>query len=180
MIDTSKKGNMQRATKLYYLFFLVCLSGCAPSKAAGIPIQNPHAARQDDQTLQKGQAYVDDANWNAQALTLTLNGSLPTPCHQLRLETEWQGSQLRVKATSLYPKEEMCAQVLEPFTAILTLAEMPPGDQHEIIFWVDDVALARESIIAAGFRMNPVRDLEDGHPISEGRDPDGHRFAIRS
>ena len=59
-------------------------------------------------------------------------------------------------------------------------AEMPPGDQHEIIFWVDDVALARESIIAAGFRMNPVRDLEDGHPISEGRDPDGHRFAIRS
>lgn len=55
-----------------------------------------------------------------------------------------------------------------------------PKDDHEIVFWVEDVTLAREKIVQAGIKMNPIRPLEDGAPIAEGRDPDGHRFAIRS
>lgn len=67
--------------------------------------------------------------------------------------------------------------------AILALhggAERVPDDLHEVVFWVEDVTQAREEIVASGIPMNPVRDLEDGALIAEGRDPDGHRFAIRS
>ena len=59
-------------------------------------------------------------------------------------------------------------------------ADSQPDDLHEVVFWVENVAHTREMIIAAGIQMNEIRDLEDGAPIAEGRDPDGHRFAIRS
>lgn len=59
-------------------------------------------------------------------------------------------------------------------------ANRQPDDLHEIVFLVADVAQAREKIVSAGIPMAPMRDLEDGLPIAEGRDPEGHRFAIRS
>ena len=59
-------------------------------------------------------------------------------------------------------------------------SEALPDEQHEIVFWVADVAQAREMIIKAGIVMNEIRELEDGSPIAEGKDPDGHQFAIRS
>lgn len=55
-----------------------------------------------------------------------------------------------------------------------------PQDDHEIVFMVDNVAQAREMIIESGIEMGEIRPLENGSPISEGRDPDGHRFSIRS
>lgn len=55
-----------------------------------------------------------------------------------------------------------------------------PDDSHEVVFWVEDVARTRERIIGEGIVMGEVRTLEDGHPIAEGVDPGGHRFAIRS
>ena len=59
-------------------------------------------------------------------------------------------------------------------------AHEDPQEDHEIVFKVDDIHRARERIIKAGIRMGEIRPLEDGAPISEGKDPDGHRFAIRS
>jgi predicted enzyme related to lactoylglutathione lyase len=55
-----------------------------------------------------------------------------------------------------------------------------PDDTHEIVFLVEDINQARESIIAARIKIGPVRILEDGAPIAEGWDPAGHRFAIRA
>jgi predicted enzyme related to lactoylglutathione lyase len=51
---------------------------------------------------------------------------------------------------------------------------------HELVFRVENVARAREKIIATGTQMGEIRDLEDGSPIAEGQDPAGHRFSIRS
>ena len=59
-------------------------------------------------------------------------------------------------------------------------AEEAPKALHELVFRVENVARAREMIIAAGTQMGEIRDLEDGSPIAEGRDPTGHRFSIRS
>ena len=67
--------------------------------------------------------------------------------------------------------------------AILALhggSENQPQPDHEIVFMVENVARAREMIIESGTSMGEIRDLEDGSPISEGQDPDGHRFSIRS
>ncbi|MFW5713097.1 MAG: VOC family protein [Brevefilum sp.] len=59
-------------------------------------------------------------------------------------------------------------------------ADELPNTQHELVFHVENVTRAREMIIAAGTKMDKMRELEDGSPIAEGRDPAGHRFAIRS
>lgn len=58
--------------------------------------------------------------------------------------------------------------------------EEPPDTQHELVFWVEDVARARAEIITAGTNMAEIRTLEDGAPIANGLDPAGHRFSIRS
>ncbi|MDW7755390.1 MAG: VOC family protein [Brevefilum sp.] len=58
-------------------------------------------------------------------------------------------------------------------------ADGNPQDDHEIVFTVDDIVQVRGQIIEAGINMREIRPLEDGAPISEGKDPDGHRFAIR-
>jgi catechol 2,3-dioxygenase-like lactoylglutathione lyase family enzyme len=55
-----------------------------------------------------------------------------------------------------------------------------PTDDHQMVFFVDDVVSARERIVEAGISMGEIRPLEDGAPVSEGRDPDGHPFSIRS
>ena len=55
-----------------------------------------------------------------------------------------------------------------------------PDTLHELVFRVENVARAREMIIAAGTQMGEIRELEDGSPIAEGRDPAGHRFSVRS
>lgn len=59
-------------------------------------------------------------------------------------------------------------------------AKSEPDDLHEVVFWVEDVNIARKTIVSAGIQMGEIRDLEDSAPIAEGLDPDGHRFAIRS
>lgn len=57
--------------------------------------------------------------------------------------------------------------------------EKPPANDHEIIFKVEDLEQARSEILKAGIEIADIRLLEDGEPIAEGVDPDGHRFAIR-
>jgi predicted enzyme related to lactoylglutathione lyase len=58
-------------------------------------------------------------------------------------------------------------------------AQKPPEASHEVIFKVDDLESARQAILNAGIHIAEIRLLEDGAPIAEGMDPDGHRFAIR-
>jgi len=59
-------------------------------------------------------------------------------------------------------------------------AQRLPDDLHEVVFWVEDIVHARDKLVEAGVEIGEIRDLEDGAPIGEGRDPAGHRFAIRS
>jgi catechol 2,3-dioxygenase-like lactoylglutathione lyase family enzyme len=58
-------------------------------------------------------------------------------------------------------------------------ADNPPAGSHEVIFKVEDLEHARQEILTAGIQIAEIRLLEDGAPIAEGVDPDGHRFAIR-
>lgn len=59
-------------------------------------------------------------------------------------------------------------------------ADSEPDEHHEVVFWVENIQQAYEIIRSAGMQINEIRPLEDGAPIAEGRDPEGHRFAIRS
>ena len=53
------------------------------------------------------------------------------------------------------------------------------GGQHELIFAVDDIHNARETLIQYGINMSEVRLLEDGQPSASGYGPAGHRLSIQ-
>lgn len=58
-------------------------------------------------------------------------------------------------------------------------ARETPGDEHQLIFKVDDLEAARQELLAAGIEIGEIRTLEDGKPVASGVDPEGHRFSIR-
>lgn len=86
-----------------------------------------------DGSLAEGKAYVTEAwlEWEqSQGKTiLHLQGNLPTPCHALRVRIEDREQQpFLVKVYSVYPPEQMCAQVLQPFEVALPL-DLPEGSE---------------------------------------------------
>lgn len=61
--------------------------------------------------------------------TLALKGSLPTPCHQLRVSVSPPDADNKVivDVYSISDPDEMCAQVLEPFEVNFPLGSFPAG-----------------------------------------------------
>ncbi|MDO8754446.1 MAG: hypothetical protein Q7J80_11170, partial [Anaerolineales bacterium] len=60
---------------------------------------------------------------------LALKGSLPTPCHQLRVAVNPPdaGDNVVVAVYSVSIPDEMCVQVLEPFEVNIPLGSFPAG-----------------------------------------------------
>jgi hypothetical protein len=106
------------------------LAGCAPAQAAPaeagegeprVEVINTYAAREGDSALERGTVILEGVKWNADAGTLTFSGSLPTPCQELRIDASQSGRELAFTVYSLSQPDMLCAQVLEPFEAILEL-----------------------------------------------------------
>ena len=76
----------------------------------------------EDASSQRGMVFIEKKDLltlesNPPQYVLVLAGSLPTPCHQLRIqvpEVDGKG-RLMVDAYSIYKPGEVCIQVLEPF-----------------------------------------------------------------
>lgn len=88
-------------------------------------IQNPYILQEGESELKQGQVYLDSAVWDAVAGTLMLSGNLPNPCSQLRIDTIQTGTELAVEVFSIQSSEGICAQMLEPFEAVLALEDFP-------------------------------------------------------
>jgi hypothetical protein len=73
--------------------------------------------------------------------TLTIKGTLPNPCHQLRVKVNNPDSQGRivVDVYSVYNTEELCAEVIQEFEANIPLGSYP-GKAYSI--WVNDQKVA--------------------------------------
>jgi hypothetical protein len=72
--------------------------------------------------LQQGNAFVDEARVQISEstpprLNVSLQGNLPTPCHQLRVDVSGPDAQqeIHLKVYSVVNPQQMCAQVLQPF-----------------------------------------------------------------
>ena len=87
-----------------------------------------------DENLKRGEAFIDSAD----ILTLEsfplqfmlhLEGSLPTPCHQLRVEVGEPDAQNRidVEVYSVSDPDEVCIQVLQSFEENIPLGSFPSG-----------------------------------------------------
>lgn len=90
--------------------------------------------RPGDDDWVRAPAYVDSTDllvMESYPLQYDLNvkGSLPTPCHQLRVRVDQPDRQgnIVIEAYSVANPDRMCAQVLAPFEVNLSLGSYPPG-----------------------------------------------------
>ncbi len=50
----------------------------------------------------------------------------------------------------------------------------------KIVFYSDDVAKARASLIAKGAKLGPIQTVENLFQFCDGRDPEGNHFQVSS
>ena len=62
-------------------------------------------------------------------ISLDLSGSLPTPCHELRIEVSQpdQQYQIQIEAYSVLDPELMCTQVIKPIQITIPMGSFPTG-----------------------------------------------------
>jgi hypothetical protein len=67
--------------------------------------------------------------------TLNLKGTLPTPCHQLRVEVGQPDSQMRIPVSvySVVDPSAICTQVLAPFEAAVPLQGLATGKYTVVV-----------------------------------------------
>jgi hypothetical protein len=105
------------------------------------PQTPPYAPAPGDAQFDRGNAFVDSAeiivaeSFPPQYF-LSLRGSLPTPCHTLRVAVSppAAGNRIDVDVYSITDPNTMCAQVLEPFEVNVRLGTYPAGT-YEV--WVN-------------------------------------------
>ena len=143
---------MYRKLWFPWLIFLVLLTACTPPEiepptpgegdpdATAIPSGNempplnPYSPAKGDESMRRGDAYIDsmailvEESFPPQ-YQLQINGSLPTPCHGLRVVVDepTMDSEINVQVYSLFDPGRVCAQVLEPFEASVPLGSYVRG-----------------------------------------------------
>ena len=125
--------------KLMYALTVIIftLSACGPvtfmPTATSSPIPSLIPAPTDSD-LVRGNAFVDSSELlilesSPLQFMLVLNGSLPTPCNQLRVDVSPPDSEnkIAVDVYSVAKADEICAQVVEPFEENVPLGSFPAG-----------------------------------------------------
>ena len=105
-----------------------------PERGAPRPINSENLPQRDDGNLTRGNVYVDRSellimeSYPVQ-IALVLQGSLPTPCNELRVIAKPPDEQNRIQVDvySVVDPEQICAQVLEPFETNIMLGSFPSG-----------------------------------------------------
>jgi hypothetical protein len=98
------------------------------------PYPAPWQPQVADQNLQRGEAFVEGMDILVmesfpRGYTLNLSGTLPTPCHQLRVEVAAPDSQNRIQVSvySVVDPNVICVQMLAPFEQGIPLQGLPDG-----------------------------------------------------
>ena len=98
------------------------------------PPLNAYAPGKGDESMQRGEVYIDSQEIVMlkslpPQFQLNVTGSLPTPCHQLRvvIEEPDDQNQIQVQIYSLVDPNTVCIQVLEPFEASIPLGSYASG-----------------------------------------------------
>lgn len=132
-----------------FLLLITLLAGCLPvtrTVSTTTPIDNhptgtvvspgtnPYVPQPGDDQLTRSNAYVESSEIYSLEIyppqfRLALSGSLPTPCHQLRIVMPAPDAdgRLSIEVYSVVKPDQICAQVLEPFKATLSLDGHPAG-----------------------------------------------------
>ena len=120
-----------------------------PYPAPQQPYPAPWQPQDADQSLQRDSAFVEEMDILVMEsfppqYTLKLQGTLPTPCHQARIEVAPPDSQNRILVSvySVVDPTAICAQVLAPFEASVPLQGLPSG-KYTVV--VKDAVIEKEA-----------------------------------
>lgn len=117
---------------LLHLLFWIALLGTNLQQASlqASPMANPYATKASDASWQRGTVMIERVlATHAPGQTeqqLNIRGSLPTPCHEFRIHIPEKVSAdgvLRLEAWSVNDPNALCAQVLHPFSAQISLGK---------------------------------------------------------
>jgi hypothetical protein len=122
-----------------------------PYPEPGAPVVDDWFPKPGDDDLLRGEATIS----KAELLTLEsyppqyvlrLEGTLPTPCHKLRVRVPAPDKENRVliEAYSLSAPGEVCIQMLAPFEANISLANLPSG-QYTI--WLNGQEMGKIEVL---------------------------------
>ncbi len=102
-----------------------------PTRPSATP---PFLPAPGDGTMDRGNAFIDSADLRIlesfpPRVMLTLQGSLPTPCHQVRVRTSPpdRENKIQVEVYSVSSPGAICIQVLAPFDVNVPLGSFPKG-----------------------------------------------------
>lgn len=98
------------------------------------PSPGPSVPLPDDGQQSREPVYIDEASLLIREsfppqISLSIRGSLPTPCHHLRTEIAApdQDNKIAVDVYSVVASDQICIQVLEPFDEQIELGTFPGG-----------------------------------------------------
>ena len=113
---------------------------------------NPDQPQESDSQLKRGNVFIDTAQMLVlesypPQYRLSITGSLPTPCHKLRLVVGQPDATNRidVEAYSVYDPGTVCVQVLKPFEAVLSLDGFASGKYS---IWLNGEAMGEIEVPA--------------------------------
>lgn len=126
------------------LLALILLAACKPAASSpDAPVdsgsspngsQPSYAPRPGDERLTRGNAFDLTAELLAAEsfpvqYFLLLKGSLPTPCHELRVVVHEPdaGNKINVDVYSVTDPDKMCVEVIQPFERNIPLGSFPAG-----------------------------------------------------
>lgn len=98
------------------------------------PNVSPLAPKPGDDKLSRSNVYINEKSLLIREsyppqISLSINGDLPTPCHELRAEiaSPDPDNKIMVEVYSVVDPTVACAQVLEPFEEFVDLGTFPSG-----------------------------------------------------
>jgi len=105
-----------------------------PEQGAPRPINSEYLPKRDDGNMTREGLFIDHSevlvmeSYPVQ-IVLVLQGSLPTPCNQLRViaRPPDDGNRIQVDVYSVVDPSQVCTQVLEPLEANVGLGSFLPG-----------------------------------------------------
>lgn len=98
------------------------------------PHANPFSPKPGDEKLARGNIFINEKSLVIREsyppqISLSINGDLPTPCHELRAEiaSPDMENKIMVDVYSVVDSNVACTQVLEPFEEFIDLGTFPSG-----------------------------------------------------
>jgi hypothetical protein len=142
---------------MHHFTIIVCcfllLSACAPGEQPALSLSSPapsnesYAPKSGDHALMRSKFFLDKNGTSIVKLetqpaqfTVSLKGSLPTPCNQPRIVINPPNSENKIvlEVYSVIDPQRMCEQMIKPFEAKIALGGFPAG--HYSV-WVNEVEI---------------------------------------